>query len=371
VSVLPQLERDRSGAQARRRRRPFTGRGWAPVALAAAVTAAVVAAAAGMLRPGRRLEQPTGAAATIYRGRLEATYASGGFLYVWPFATAGPFRLVRIDPGSGAVVARFRAAPPATHSVQPIPLPEDTLLAGGSLWISASDGQRAWLWRLDPRSLAVRSRSLLPGGGANGSGSLAAAGGWLWVVNANTLVRMSLATGRVTGSRILSHAEAGLGNSIAADPGGRALVAVASGGSVRGRLAGSRVYRLDPLTGAPVAASPTIRGYTPKLAGVLDGGAWINGLTFTDGPARVDLRTMKVTATVGRFPQVAQVFNGIVEVDGNGASRCVDPVSGRVLAMLPAVVAANGTTAYVLRPAPGGGAVVRREALDPRCFARR
>ncbi|HSC03750.1 MAG TPA: hypothetical protein VLC49_10535 [Solirubrobacteraceae bacterium] len=97
---------------------------------------------------------------------------------------------------------------------------------------------------------------------------------------------------------------------------------------------------------------------------------WINGLTSTDGPVRVDLGTLKVTATVGRFPLTARVFDGIVEISryGKGPMLCVGPVTGRTLAPLPDVVAAEGRTAYVT-VRRRGIPEIHRVSIDPRCRA--
>jgi hypothetical protein len=373
VSVLPQLQRELSAAHARRRRRPRVPRirfgfAGAPVVVAIAVAVAVVVMAIVALRPGRAPERPAGSTGVVYRGFISFTYAAGGSLYgILPDkpdspSVSAPPHLVRIDPGARRVVAQQLLAPPATAHFQPIPEPEHLLLAAGSLWVSTTDSQQSWLWRLDPRSLAVRRLTVLPGGGAGGSGSLAAAGGWLWVVNRNTLVRVSLQTGRVAGSRTVSRSFAGLGNTVVADARGRRLVL-----TVAGPRTGSRVEVLNPRAGAPIASSQTFAGATPTIVGLLAAGAWINGLTPTGGPARLDLDTLKLTATVGRFPLTARVFGPAVVVSGRGAARCVDSLSGRTIATLPDVVAVEGSTAYVQREVRGVPEI-RLQTIDPRCL---
>ncbi|HJS93779.1 MAG TPA: hypothetical protein VJ741_05910, partial [Solirubrobacteraceae bacterium] len=135
-----------------------------------------------------------------------------------------------------------------------------------------------------------------------------------------------------------------------------------------GARSGSRVEVLDPRTGFPTRSSATFNGSTPQVVGLLAAGAWINGLTPTGGPARLDLNTLNATATVGRFPLAAQVFDGVVVVSGRGTARCVDPLTGRTLAKLPNLVAAEGSTAYVQRDRDGIHEI-HRETLDPRCRA--
>jgi hypothetical protein len=379
VSVLPQLQRELSAAHARRRRRLprirfGSGFGAAQVVLATAVAVAVVVVAVVALRPGGSPERPAASPGAVYRGYISLSYAAGGSLYgILPDhpnspSVSTPPDLVRIDPGSGKVVAHQELAPPSTPAPgggteQPIPEPEHLLVAGGSLWATATDSQETWLWRLDPRTLAVRSFGRLPGGGFAGTGSMALAGGSLWVVNYNTLIRISPRTGRVVSTRTFSRSVAGLGNVVAADQSGRTLVL-----TVAGPKTGSLVEVLNPRTGLPTAASAAFSGATPQLAGVLDGGAWINGLTSSGGgPARFDLNTLKVTATGGRFALTAQVFGGLVVVSGRGAVRCVDALSGRTVATLPDVVAAEGSTAYV-SVRSHGIPEIHRETLDPRCL---
>jgi hypothetical protein len=348
---------------------PRIGPGAVPVVLATAVAVGVLVVAVVALRAGRPPERPGGSPAVVYRGYISSTYAAGGSLYgITPDrpdspSVSTPPHLVRIDPRSGRVVARRLLAPPPTPRGQPVPEPEQILLAGGSLWASATDSQQTWLWRLEPRSLAVRRLTVLPGGGVGQTGSLAVAGGWLWVVNKDTLVRVSLTTGRVTGSRVISRALVGDGNGVAADASGRTLVVAATG-----RTTGWHVELLNLRSGAPIASSATFSGAVRDLAGVLDGGVWIN--PWAGGAVRLDLRTLKVTAAVGPSSLAAQAFDGIVAVGAvqHAATGCIDPISARMLAPLPNLVAADGATAYVQRQR-GGTPEIRQQTLDPRCRA--
>jgi hypothetical protein len=374
VSVLPQLQQELSAAHARRRQRrlPRVGFGFgaASVALAGAVALAVVVVAVVLVR-GRPPERPASPPAIVYRGYAGDFYAAGGSLYavtsdhpeVSP-SSGEPPHLVRIDPGSGRVVARQLLAPPPTAQGQPVPGTQDLLLAAGSLWATASDSGQTWLWRLDPHSLTVRSRTVLPGGGAGVySGSIALAGGWLWVVNRNTLVHVSLTTGRVAGSRTFSRSQLGIGNGVAADTSGRTLVL-----TVTGPTRGAYVEVLNPRTGVPIASSAKFSGTTPQILGVLDGGAWVNSLAFAGGPERIDLRTLKVTRTLGRAALPALVLDNVVVTNGIDGWRCVDPTTARLLARIPAFVAMEGTTAYV-QTKRGGVPEIHRVTLDPRCRA--
>lgn len=49
---------------------------------------------------------------------------------------------------------------------------DQALLSHGVLWVTTTRGQTSWLWRLDPGSLAVRSRQLVPGSGPGPSGGI-------------------------------------------------------------------------------------------------------------------------------------------------------------------------------------------------------
>lgn len=138
--------------------------------------------------------------------------------------------------------------------------------------------------------------------------------------------------------------------------------------TVAGPRTGVRVERLDPRTGVPIASSRTFSGTTAQIVGVLDGGAWINSLALAGGPARIDLHTMQVTTSLGRAALPAVVFDGIVEVSGKGSWRCVDPVTGRLLATTPPLVAADGGTAYVTVERHGIPEI-HRLAIDQRCRA--
>ncbi|HWF71919.1 MAG TPA: hypothetical protein VG186_01165 [Solirubrobacteraceae bacterium] len=124
---------------------------------------------------------------------LSTGYAAGGSLYLAhtvPAAehTAEIYAMTRLDPTSGRTVAVRRFFSTL----------DDTLLAGRSLWVTTSLGNATTLWRLDPHSLAVRSKVPVPSSWSTEglTGSLAAAGGHLWV-GAGKLDRVSLATGRV------------------------------------------------------------------------------------------------------------------------------------------------------------------------------
>ena len=112
-----------------------------------------------------------------------AGYAAGASLYLTQTApvsehTGEIYKLSRVDARTRRILAARRFAGPL----------DDLLLAGGSLW-ATTGASNTMLWRLDPRSLAVRSRASVPTSRfAEGIvGSLAAAGGGLGSARASSI----------------------------------------------------------------------------------------------------------------------------------------------------------------------------------------
>jgi hypothetical protein len=143
---------------------------------------------------------PAGASAStgtvlMHGLRNAQAYARGGRLFVTEqlnaFGKPPVDELLRVDPKTGQVAAE-RSLGSAY---------DGALLADGSLWVSTTRGARSWLWRLDPKSLALGTKLLL---GNDGDGSTEAyptmtvAGGWLWVGYWNELLRVSLKTAKAT-----------------------------------------------------------------------------------------------------------------------------------------------------------------------------
>ncbi len=169
---------------------------------------------------GSRAAQPTGlpnGSRVLLRGLQPLSWgtAAGGSLYLTKNLTPPADdhtelinELMRLNPMSGRVLA-VRSLDSAFSQA---------LLAEGSLWVTTASRQGTLLWRLDPRSLSVRSRVVLPcSGHTEGlAGSLAVAGGQLWV-GTGTLDRVSLASGRVR--RVVSCATAGRSRSRLTRPG--------------------------------------------------------------------------------------------------------------------------------------------------------
>jgi hypothetical protein len=260
-----------------------------------------------------------------------AGYAAGGSLYLTQTTPLGEhtgeiYELSRMDPSTGRILA-------ARSFDDQL---DDLLLAGGSLWATTT-GSNTTLWRLDPRSLAVRSRASVPTSRfAEGIvGSLAAAGGKLWV-GTGELSRVSLTSGRV--ERVVALPFRGPVQ-LAADPTGQILVASL------GFEHPVHVARLNPRTGAMLSQQTIPHSVTqPILGGVVDGGVWIDN---TIGPKTIVARLAVDPLTRARTSPLAKranrvtvrVLNGVLWVTEPlgqaNLNYCADPVTGRPLVELP------------------------------------
>ena len=303
---------------------------------------------------------------------LSGGYAAGGSLY---YAESIPVRqhtgevyeMSRVDPVSGRALAGRRF---------PSSL-DDTLLADGSLWVTTSAGDRTSLWRLDPRTLAVRSRLNLPSARPSEgiAGSLAVAGGHLWA-GAGSLDRVSLRTGRV--NRVVSPPYPGPVQ-VAADRSGRILMASL------GYEHPTYIARLNPVTGETVAHTTISHSLgQPTFGGIIDGGAWIENNDGSRTTAwRVDVNTLRLTRLgLGRTDRVAvRVNDGILWVTEpfgrrSNLSYCADPYTGRPLVRLPplpgdSVLLAADSSELYFTDVPVNAHAVRLEAapVSRRCTA--
>jgi hypothetical protein len=260
-----------------------------------------------------------------------AGYAAGGSLYLTqttPFGehTGEIYGLSRVDPWTGRILAARSFASPL----------DALLLAGGSLWATTGASDTT-LWRLDPRSLAVRSRASVPTTRfAEGIvGSLAAAGGALWV-GAGELDRVALTSGRV--ERVVTLPFRGPVQ-LAADTTGRILVASL------GFEHPVHVARLNPRSGAVLSVRTIPQSVSqPTLGGVVDGGVWIENATGAKTiVARLGLDALepaRTSALARRASRVSvRVLDGVLWVTEplgqSNLNYCADPVTGRPLVELP------------------------------------
>jgi streptogramin lyase len=340
MTVLPQLELELLAAHGRRaqpgRRRP--GFGW--LATATGVACAIAVAVFALALGGHR--RPTSTAGIVAGPRVLVSHidtaqalAARGALFLANQTYRGnrpTTRLMSIDPRTGNSLSRILFGRAVVS---------DMVIAGRSLWVTTEGNAEAGLWRLDPSTLRVISHRVLPGT-IGPRGSLATAGGWLWVGTGGRLDRIAPATGDIT-------AEISIGGArevqVAGDADGQTLIVSKGDGSGRGY-----VQRRDAGTGALLATSRLFLGVTePSIGGIIDGGVWFSEATGMMGRyGRLDVRTLRPTRTQG--PAVDQASNGIRAqvIDGilwvsqpdGGPQRnyCGNPATGQVRATLPAAL---------------------------------
>jgi hypothetical protein len=309
-------------------------------------------------------------------------YAAGGRLYVARQVTrpGAPVLsgLMRVDPVSGHVRAVRRLGSGF----------DQALLVKGILWVTTTRGRTSWLWRLDPGSLRVWSRNVLPGSGTTDGlvGTLAVAGGWLWVGASDRLERVSLPSGTVTGQVVVPGAG---GVDVAGDLSGRVLL------DSEGHEFG-RVQLRDPHTGVLIASASSgpFEGVTkPYVGGIADSAAWISQSGGMMGAVeRLSLVTLRPTRFLGAHPHAgesgppridgtngiaARLIAGVLWVtqQAGGAQRnyCGDPSTGRARAPLPfgqegQFLAADDSSIYYIPDASTPArAALARAPIDPRC----
>jgi hypothetical protein len=297
-------------------------------------------------------------------------YALDGSLYVaqnvTPRVDAGTeviSELMRVDPRSGHVLA-VRQLGSAF---------DQALLAHHILWVTTTTTrhQTTSLWQLNPRSLTVRHRTILPGSGraAGPLGTLAVAGGQLWV-GTGSVQRVSLTTGLVYHVVHLGYPGA---VAVASDRTGRILLA-----SV-GVIHPTYVVRLNPNSGMPHQRSASFWSSSqPSIGGIIDGGAWINDSSgMTSSYSRLSLATLKPTPVpgkqIGGNRSFAQLIDGILYITKPGRGElltyCGDPATGQLRARLPlpgdtTPLAAEAASIFYQPP---GSTELVRTPTDPRC----
>ena len=283
--------------------------GWC---LAVGASAAMVAGCGSAVRAAPVRSSPSSNGRVLLRGLdMPQAYAAGGQLYVaqrvMPPVNEIRSELIRIDPAAGHIYAVRQLD--STF--------EQATLTHGSLWVVTSWFRaprlgNSWLWRLDPRTLAVRARRLLPGSMSFfASATLAVAGGWLWVGNADELDRVSLSSGRVTARIAVAGGQA---INVAASASGSTLL-VSEGGDR------AQIQRRDPHTGAVIASSGIFADVTsPYIGAVIDGVAWISQSGGMMGyVSRLDAATLKSTPFPGAMPHPG--VGGPADIWGTNAIR--------------------------------------------------
>ncbi len=273
--------------------------------------------------------------------------------------------LARVDRATGDVVAQRRLSGSF----------DSAIAASGSLWVTTTSRSPVGpgltsevVWRLDPRTLAVRSRRQVTASkGLAGyvGGSMAVAGGGLWVTGGNRLLRLSLHAGQVVASVPLLGAAS---SDVASNATGTVLIVGEAASSGVGSI-----ERRDPVTGALIATAPRVIGVVaPRVGGVIDGLVWVSEATGMMGYVqRYDLTPLApagracsegkntgscVGGTNGIRASVADGLVWIAQAAGGPTRQvCLDPTSGRVLSSLPlagndALVAIGIHHLYVLEP---------------------
>jgi hypothetical protein len=290
MTVLPQLERELIAAHERRAARRWWRRGFgagriaqvAAVALGVAVVAIVLGHghAPHPTAPGG----PAAGRTTLLRGlHAPDAYVTTAGMFLSDRVNASESRLMRIDPVSGQITCDITFGG----------VVDDVTVAAGAVWVTTTSDSRHLLWHLDSKALVRLSpvvRLDSSPASAGPTGSLAVAGGWLWVGTAESIERVALQNGAVTAVVPVARAH---GVRLAADSTGRVLLdSVRSQGS-RFR---SRVQRRDARTGAKLdEVSSGIP--PPRIVGIVDGLAWVKvnrpGVGWVTS---LDARTLRTTS---------------------------------------------------------------------------
>ena len=101
----------------------------------------------------------TTSARAFFRASV-ATVARGG----WVWAALGDGRVMRLDPRTLAIQASRRIVP-AAAAANSVALLSKPAVGLGSVWVLAGNARQLELVRMDPATLAVRSRTRVPTGG--------------------------------------------------------------------------------------------------------------------------------------------------------------------------------------------------------------
>jgi hypothetical protein len=307
-----------------------------------------------------------------------AAYATPLGLYVYDSEPAALRRhtvrteLRRIDSRSGRVLAHARLTGTIVQ----------TLIVGADLWVTTKSGPEDLLtvWRLAPTSLTIRSLTHMPvpkptgfAGTVGYDGSMASAGGWIWVADVDRIVRLASANGSI--SAVVMFPNSG-GLSVTGD-GGRTLMALGGSDLVR-------AFRLNPVDGSVLATSkPFLGAGSGTFGGIIDGGIWMYmGTGHLGFGARMRLPDLRTTPTPFEQRYTTQYINvhvvdGFLAVSGVPPSvsdvYCADPVTGRSRARLHSAAGDNFLTAdshhFILARYRSASSVadIVSVPVDPRC----
>jgi hypothetical protein len=300
-------------------------------------------AGAAKLQGSAQLQGPAEVAGTIraagphrvFGRALEEPYVTvtGGQFYVtWQnkaVRNVSSTTLVRADRATGRIEAV------RTFSTGYISAPQ---AAGGSLWaLLAATGET--LLRMDPDTLAVTGKLRISNGqylNSSGSGNhLSVAGGALWAVAGDRLVRVSPRTGKP--EKVID-LPGGFSTSMAGSSSGSFLIVSVADSGGRGSM-----QRRDPVSGALLASRATVGVTAADIGGVIGSGVWAAQPTGMQGfVQRYSTRTLAPaagTAVEGGSGIRVVVADGLAWVLRAGpeedASYCASPVTGKKLAAIP------------------------------------
>jgi hypothetical protein len=309
---------------------------------------------------GRVLDQPS---VTVTGGRFYVTWQNQ------PRHNVPSTTLVRADRATGRIEAAH------TFGTGYISSPR---AAGGSLWaLLASTGET--LLRLDPDTLAVTGKLPISNGGylsSSGSGNhLSVAGGALWAVAGDRLVRVSLRTGKA--AKVID-LPGGYSTSMAGSPSGSFLIVSVADSGGRGSM-----QRRAPVSGALLASHATVGVTAADIGGIIGSGVWAAQPTGMQGfVQRYSTRTLAPaggTAVEGSNGIHVVVAEGLAWVLRAGpeedAGYCADPVTGKKLAEIPLprpaqddVTGIWGRDVYYTAPAVhDAGVNLKRVAVPAAC----
>jgi YVTN family beta-propeller protein len=167
----------------------------------------------------------------------------------------------------------------------------------------------------------------------SGARSMAVANGMLWVLAADTVVRIDPATNAVVGKPLRVPADA---EAIAVDDGALWVARVAPGDL--GMPGKDAVTRIDPATGRRVAAVTV--GRAPLDLAATPGTVWVTHSGGGDSVTRIDPHTNRLAdppIRTGASPQSLAVGGGSLWVANHDAGTVtrIDQASGKVVADIP------------------------------------
>jgi hypothetical protein len=314
----------------------------------------------------------------VFSRTLNSPYVrvTGGNFYVtWQ----GPAKdnvpssvLTRADQSTGRVEAQ------RTFGTGDISTPQ---AAGGSLWALLGARNSETLLRMNPATLAVTGQLPVSHGSylsaANADNHLSVAGGALWAVAGDRLVRVSLKTGQALKTIALP---GGYSTSMAGSPEGSFLIVAVADSGGRGSL-----QRRDPVSGALLASHPTIGVVAASVGGVTGSGVWAAQPTGMQGFVQrysiTTLAPVSGTAVEGSNGVGVAVANGLAWVLRVGQEAdtdyCANPVTGEKLAAIPLpdptrdrILGIWGTRVYYAAPTGSGeDARLRSVAVPAACRA--